>query len=68
MDVQVLADQIHFLLPPGRWQAFCQALDAPPRVIPALRALLTAKGVFDGPENSPAPDSDPRTTAAGGIQ
>jgi hypothetical protein len=26
---------------PAEWQAFCDALDAPPRVIPALRELLT---------------------------
>ena len=39
---QVLADQVHFELPPGRWEAFCSALDAPPKEIPALRELLTA--------------------------
>src|SRR4051794_652073 len=49
---QVLADQVQFVLPAERWKAFCQALDAPPRDIPALRRLLTEKGVFDGPGNS----------------
>ena len=41
------ADQVHFVLPPDRWRAFCEALDAPPRDIPALRKLLTEKGLFD---------------------
>jgi uncharacterized protein (DUF1778 family) len=50
---QVLADQVQFVLPAGRWKAFCQALDAPPRQIPALQQLLTGKGVFDGPGTSP---------------
>jgi uncharacterized protein (DUF1778 family) len=46
---QVLADQVHFTLSPARWKAFCEALDAPPRDIPALKRLLTEKGVFDEP-------------------
>src|SRR5579859_7292391 len=45
---QVVADQVHFVLPAGRWKAFCAALDAPPRKIPALKKLLTEEGVFDG--------------------
>ncbi len=49
---QVLADQVQFSLPAGRWKAFCQALDAPPRKIPALEQLLTEPSVFDGPGNS----------------
>jgi uncharacterized protein (DUF1778 family) len=49
---QVLADQAHFTLTSSQWKAFCQALDAPPRTIPALRQLLTEKGIFDGPGNS----------------
>jgi|SRR6516164_1156941 predicted DNA-binding antitoxin AbrB/MazE fold protein len=40
-------DQAHFTLPPERWQAFCDALDAPPRDIPALRKLLTETSLFD---------------------
>jgi uncharacterized protein (DUF1778 family) len=44
---QVLADEAHFALPTEKWQAFCAALDAPPRDIPALRKLLTEPGVFD---------------------
>jgi uncharacterized protein (DUF1778 family) len=45
---QVLAEQVHFVLPPERWQAFCAALDAPPREIPALKKLLTEESIFDG--------------------
>jgi uncharacterized protein (DUF1778 family) len=43
----VLADSAHFSLSPGRWDAFCCALDAPPKVIPALRKLLKKPSVFD---------------------
>jgi uncharacterized protein (DUF1778 family) len=49
---QVLADQVHFTLPADRWKAFCQALDAPPRTIPALQQLFSTRSVFDGPGNS----------------
>jgi uncharacterized protein (DUF1778 family) len=45
---QVLADQVHFTLPPERWQAFCKALDTPPRKIPALAKLFTETSPFDG--------------------
>jgi uncharacterized protein (DUF1778 family) len=45
---QVLADQVHFALSPERWEAFCRALDAPPKPIRALRRLLTEKSIFDG--------------------
>ena len=44
---QVLADQVHFELSPERWDAFCAALDVPPKEIPALRKLLTEKSIFD---------------------
>lgn len=47
---QVVAEQTHFTLPPKQWKAFCAALDAPPKVIPALRRLLTTPGVFDANE------------------
>jgi uncharacterized protein (DUF1778 family) len=40
-------DAAHFVLPPERWQAFCDALDAPPRDVPALRKLLTGASLFD---------------------
>ncbi|MBN2024981.1 MAG: DUF1778 domain-containing protein [Pirellulales bacterium] len=45
---QVLAEQAHFELSPERWEAFCAAIDMPPKVIPSLRRLLTEKSVFDG--------------------
>lgn len=47
---QVVAEQTHFTLPPKEWKAFCAALDAPPKAVPALRRLLTTPGVFDGNE------------------
>jgi uncharacterized protein (DUF1778 family) len=49
---QVLADRVHFVLPPERWEAFCKALDAPPRERRALKKLLTEASVFDGGEPS----------------
>ena len=44
---QVVLEQTHFTLPPKQWKAFCAALDAPPKDLPALRRLLTEPGVFD---------------------
>jgi predicted DNA-binding antitoxin AbrB/MazE fold protein len=43
-DLDVRAD---FSLTPERWQAFCDALDAPAKDIPALRKLLTEASLFD---------------------
>ena len=45
---QVLAEQVDIVMPPAEWEAFCKALDAPPRPIPALKKLLTEASVFDG--------------------
>jgi len=45
---QVLAEQVDIVLSPAEWEAFCKALDAPPRPIPALKQLLTEASVFDG--------------------
>ncbi len=45
---QVLAEQVDIVMPPAEWAAFCKALDAPPRRIPALKKLLTEASVFDG--------------------
>ena len=45
---QVLSEQVDFVMPPAAWEAFCKALDAPPRGIPALRKLLMEASVFDG--------------------
>jgi predicted DNA-binding antitoxin AbrB/MazE fold protein len=47
-------DQVLFVLPPDRWQDFCDALDAPPRVTPALRNLSTEASVLDGNDAWPA--------------
>jgi predicted DNA-binding antitoxin AbrB/MazE fold protein len=46
-------DQVLFVLPLARWQTFCDALDAPPREVPALRKLLTEASVLDGNHASP---------------
>jgi uncharacterized protein (DUF1778 family) len=51
---QVLAEQVDVVLPPAEWAAFCKALDAPPRPVPALRKLFTEAGVFDGPGKAAA--------------
>jgi hypothetical protein len=51
--VGTTAVQVHFVLPPDRWQALCDALDAPPRDIPELRKLLTRP-----PLTSPVPLED----------
>ena len=45
---EVLAEQVDIVMSPAAWEAFCQALDAPPRPIPALKKLLTQASVFDG--------------------
>ena len=45
---QVLSEQVDIVMSPTEWDAFCKALDAPPREIPALKKLLTEASVFDG--------------------
>ncbi len=45
---QVLAEQGDVVMPPADWEAFCRALDAPPRPIPPLKKLLTQPSLFDG--------------------
>jgi predicted DNA-binding antitoxin AbrB/MazE fold protein len=45
-------DQVQFVLSNDRWQSFCDALDAPPKEIPALRKLLTEPSLFDGNRNA----------------
>lgn len=37
----ILVDQTDFRLPPEEWEAFCAALDAPAKTIPALRKLFS---------------------------
>ncbi len=41
-----VADRVSFTLDPNVWDAFCVALDAPPRDLPALRRLFQDPGVF----------------------
>jgi uncharacterized protein (DUF1778 family) len=43
----VIADQVQFRLPRKQWKEFCDALDARPKTIPALRRLLNKPGLFD---------------------
>ncbi|MCI0464596.1 MAG: DUF104 domain-containing protein [Gemmataceae bacterium] len=52
IDAVDSADQVLFVLSAERWQAFCDALDAPPKDIPALRKLLTEASLFDGNGNA----------------
>jgi uncharacterized protein (DUF1778 family) len=35
-----MIDQSEFRLPPAQWQAFCERLNEPARMIPALRDLF----------------------------
>ena len=44
---QQVAEQGQFRLPKKQWNEFCDALDAPPKTIPALRKLLTKPGLLD---------------------
>src|ERR1043165_1843322 len=44
---QVIADQVQFRGPKKQWKEFCDALDAPPKKIPALRRLLRKPGLFE---------------------
>lgn len=45
--VEVLTAQTIFSLTDEEWDNFCEALEAPPKSIPALRKLLTEKSIFD---------------------
>lgn len=47
-DAVASGESVRFSLSEERWQAFCEALDAPPKEIPALRKLLTEPSLFDG--------------------
>jgi uncharacterized protein (DUF1778 family) len=44
---QALADRRHFVLNDEQWQAFQQALDAPPQSLPRLKNLMTEPGLLD---------------------
>ena len=43
----VLAENVDIVLSKPDWEAFREALDAPPRSIPAVKKLLTQPSVFD---------------------
>ena len=42
----ILVEQTEFRLPPDQWEAFCQRLDAPPKIIPALQQLFSEPELF----------------------
>lgn len=44
---QALADRRHFVLNDAQWEAFAQALDAPPQALPRLKKLMTEPGILD---------------------
>jgi uncharacterized protein (DUF1778 family) len=44
---QILAENVDLIMSAAGWKVFCQALDAPPRVIPPLKKLLNEASVFD---------------------
>jgi uncharacterized protein (DUF1778 family) len=46
--LKAITEQLDITLPPAQWDAFCKALDAPARSIPALKKLFTQPSVFDG--------------------
>jgi uncharacterized protein (DUF1778 family) len=49
---EALADRRVFHLSPEKWNAFVAALDAPPRDMPRLRALLNQPDIFSGGESA----------------
>ncbi|KAF3889766.1 MULTISPECIES: type II toxin-antitoxin system TacA family antitoxin [Nostocales] len=42
----ILMNQTEFRLPPDRWEAFCERLDAPPKVVRALQQLFSEPEQF----------------------
>ncbi len=44
---ETLADRWRFILNAEQWEAFQDALDAPPRDLPRMRRLLLEPGFFD---------------------
>ncbi|MFM2043883.1 MAG: hypothetical protein RLY86_2459 [Pseudomonadota bacterium] len=42
-----LPDRRYFTLSPEQWEAFQNALDAPPRPMPRMERLLRTKSVFE---------------------
>jgi hypothetical protein len=46
-DAYVPSEQVEIVMSAAEWAAFCEALGAPPREIPALKKLLKGASVFD---------------------
>jgi len=44
---RIVNGQLRFSMSQEHWKAFCEALDAPPRELPRLKAFLSRKSVFD---------------------
>ncbi len=42
----ILMYQTEFRLPPDQWEAFCERLDAPPKVVPELQQLFSEPEPF----------------------
>jgi uncharacterized protein (DUF1778 family) len=55
-DAGASIEKVELVLSADKWQAFCEALDRPPRDIPELRKLLTEPSVLD--DQVDAADSD----------
>ena len=44
---KVIRDQYHFVLNTEQWEAFCAALEAPPKDNPKLRKLMSAPDAWE---------------------
>lgn len=44
---KVISEANNIVMPTEQWEAFCQALDSPPKKIPALVELFNRPSVFD---------------------
>lgn len=44
---EIIAEETNIMMPAEQWEAFCQALDSPPKRIPALAKLLNSASVFN---------------------
>jgi uncharacterized protein (DUF1778 family) len=42
----ILVEQTEFRLTPDQWEAFCERLDAPPKVLPGLQRLFSEPEPF----------------------
>ena len=44
---EIIANQVHFILTDEQWELFNEALNSPPKEIPALKKLFSKQSVFD---------------------